>query len=182
VAFRQKVFQTSAEANRENVMGNYMKNILIILTVLIFTNCENKVDNKLIKQTKYCFLGCYQNQNVVDTMELMDIKPTDSMFDLLATHSFRFREQYHTIKMYCSDNHVPVDGGSLVYTLDSIGVIYGRSTTWPGFSKLTSDNDSINDLITTAFGTIMMQPSLRCFHCDDRYTYIPEDLSGLKIK
>jgi hypothetical protein len=157
-----------------------MKNLIIILTIIIFSNCKNKIEDKSVKAIKYYFLGCFQNQNTVDTMQKMDIRPTDTLFDLLATHSFRFREKYHLIRMYSNDNHSPVDGGSLLYTLDSIGVIYGCSTTWPSFSKLTSDNDSINDLISTAFGTIMMQPSLRCYHCDARHTYIPEDLSGLK--
>ncbi len=82
--------------------------------------------------------------------------------------------------MYSSDNLAPIDGGILKYTCDSIGIIYSRPTTWRSFRRLYSNNDSINDLVNTAFGYMLMRKSLRCFYCDDRFTHIPEEISWEK--
>ena len=64
--------------------------------------------------------------------------------------TFSLDGQEHVVKGYLDDHYQPIDGGSFWLELDSLGMIYGRSTTWPGFSVVRSNNDSINELITMA--------------------------------
>ncbi len=111
-----------------------------------------------------------------DTIKYEEVNYIDSIDELIATEHFKYKEQYHIIKMYSSDNHAPVDGGGLKYSLDSIGVIYSRAIWWPNFGRLASNNDSINDLISTALGYIISRSSLRCFYCNEKYTHIPNQV------
>jgi len=56
----------------------------------------------------------------------------------------------HVVRAWTDDHYSPVDGGSFWLELDSMGEVFGCSTTWPGFSVVRSNNDSINELITMA--------------------------------
>lgn len=152
-----------------------MKSTLILLALFLFSNCRNNMHHP-VKKTNYYFISYNQNRNKVDTFPLTNLTSKDSLYDLIAKHPFWYKKQSHLIQMYSNDRRSPLDGGSLVYILDSIGVVYGRSTTWPGFSFLTSDNDSINDLLSFSLAKIISESSLRCYHCDDRFTHLPEKI------
>ncbi|MBS1636903.1 MAG: hypothetical protein JST26_13380 [Bacteroidetes bacterium] len=110
---------------------------------------------------------------MADTLKREDVNPLADIDELLATEYFEYRGKMHSINMYCSDRKAPVDGGKLKYTLDSLGMIYGRSTTWPSYIRLRSNNDSINDLIQEAYSYMLMKSSLHCFHCHDEFTHNP---------
>jgi hypothetical protein len=64
--------------------------------------------------------------------------------------TFSLGGEEHVVEGYRDDHCQPVDGGSFWLELDSLGMIYSHSTTWPGFMVVRSDNDSINELITMA--------------------------------
>lgn len=100
--------------------------------------------------------------------------------ELVAEEHFEYRGKLHSIRFYSSEGTAPVDGGELKYTLDSLGVIYERAVWWPNFIRLSSNNDSINDLVSAAFGQIMMRSSLRCYYCREEYTYVPKKLDVSK--
>ena len=68
---------------------------------------------------------------------------------LIGQTAFSLNGEEHVVTGY-TDDYAPTDGGSFWIELDSLGSIYGHSTTWPGFSVVRSDNDSINELITMA--------------------------------
>lgn len=102
---------------------------------------------------------------IQDTTNSIKNQQADTADKLLGQDIFTYGKVQHILKAYTSDNHAPVDGGNLYYTLDSLGIIYIRGTTWPGFSRLKSNNDSINDLINQAFGHILVKPQLHCYKC-----------------
>ncbi len=149
-----------------------MRLLLISLTMFLFVCCEKQQIRS--EKIKYFYLSYFQNQTTIDTVKYEEIAAIDSKDELLETKNFQFKGVYHQIKFYTSDNHSIVDGGSLSYTLDSFGKIYECSTTWPNFGRLSTNNDSINDLINVAIGYIIMNPSLHCYHCDSRNNHIPK--------
>lgn len=155
-------------------MGNYMKIIAIIFTVLILCSCIDRTEKVEKEKTKYYYLSYSGHGSFADTFKYDEVNHIDSIDELIATEHFEYHRKSHTIKMYNSDNRAPVDGGGLKYTLDSIGIIYIRPIWWPNFGRLSSNNDSINDLINAAYGYMLMRKSLRCFYCDDKYTHITE--------
>ncbi len=84
----------------------------------------------------------------IDTLSLLPFHdPADS---LLGYSEFYWKRTRHVLRGFTSDLHEDVDGGSFVIELDSLGVIYEHSTTWPSFRFVRSNNDSISELITAA--------------------------------
>lgn len=153
-------------------MQNYLRSIFVLCLMLILSNCTDSQRLRK-KEIYFYYLSCYQGvTSSTDTLKYEEVNHITSADELLATEYFKYKEKYHIIKFYSSENTAPIDGGGLKYTLDSIGVIYHRAVWWPNFGKLSSNNDSINDLISTAFGYIMMKSSLRCYYCTDN-THIP---------
>lgn len=156
-------------------MRNYVTHIFLLLG-LTLSNCKEHAINVGKEKIKFYYLSCYQSLRSKDTMKYEEINHIDHIDELLATEHFKYKNQYHTINFYSSDNKAPVDGGALKYTLDSIGVIYGRAVWWPNFSRLSSNNDSINDLISAALGYIIMSQPLRCYYCRDEFTHVPVEV------
>lgn len=159
-------------AKHETVMCNYMKTTTIILLTLLTIACTDKSTVEKKTELELYYLPCWQQHRSPDTISYKENSFIDPKDTLLAREVFQYKEQYHEIKMYTSDYHANIDGGGLFYTLDSLGVIYMRATSWPSFTRLSSNNDSINDLVSTALGFIASKSSLRCYHCDDRFTHI----------
>jgi len=99
--------------------------------------------------------------------------PPDTADALLAKGGFTYQQKDHGILVYTSDNHSQVDGGRLYYTLDTLGIIFERSTTWRSYVRLKSDNDSINDIISQALAHILSRPEFHAYQCR-RYDNSPE--------
>lgn len=154
-------------------MKDYLKGLIILCVSFILSDCRDSKPEKK-KEVYFYYLPYYQNRLLADTIKYENENRITSRDGLVATEHFEYRKQYHSINFYSSEHTAPIDGGELKYTLDSLGVIYSRAVWWPNFRKLSSDNDSINDLISTAMGYILMKSSLRCYYCDERYTYLPK--------
>ncbi len=93
----------------------------------------------------------YMDESVgprIDTVEHLPFHdPKDS---LLGYSAFYWKGTRHLMSGFTSDLHRPIDGGSFAIELDSLGVIYSHSTTWPSFMFVRSSNDSISELMTAA--------------------------------
>ncbi len=154
-------------------MKHYLKGLIILCFSFVLSDCTDSKPEKK-KDIYFYYLFCYQGRPLsMDTLKYQEVNQITSGDELVAAEHFTYREHHHTINFYSSEHTAPVDGGELKYTLDSLGVIYSRAVWWPNFGRLSSDNDSINDLISTAMGYILMRSSLRCYYCDNRYTHIP---------
>ena len=105
----------------------------------------------------------YTNGETRDSVTITQISKHKMPDTLISEQSFEFKGNPHFIRMYTDDNHAPHDGGHLVYELDSLGIIYGRGTTWRSYTMLQSNNDSINALINAGLGTILLYDKLRCY-------------------
>ena len=69
---------------------------------------------------------------------------------LIGRIEFEYCEGHHVLTGWTDDHYAATDGGSFWLELDSIGRIFGCSTTWPGFETVHSNSDSLNALITMA--------------------------------
>jgi hypothetical protein len=75
---------------------------------------------------------------------------------MLAQSMFELNGKIHWINLFTNYPHAPIDGGYLAFELDTLGIIYTKSTTWNSYSRLKSTNDSLNTLITVAFENIIL--------------------------
>ncbi len=158
------------ENNFKKITFQTMRTIALILIITLTSSCaDKKVDDETVL---YYVIGS-THSNSKDTIYATKNQQADNTDDLLAQDFFNYKSKDHILKLFTSDNHAPIDGGRLYYTLDSIGIIYERSTTWPGFGRLKSNNDSINDLINQAFAHILQKPKLHCYQCRPIDTFVP---------
>lgn len=90
------------------------------------------------------------SSNGIDT--LAALRHHSERDSLVGEITFEFAGADHVIRGWCDGHYAAIDGGSFWLELDSLGRIFGHSTTWPGYSVVRSNNDSINDLILMAMG------------------------------
>ncbi|MGY2132525.1 hypothetical protein ACW9KT_09865 [Hymenobacter sp. HD11105] len=138
------------------------------ITYLLVASCLISCD-KLIDKEKKEIVFFYTSPTIskADTeyIKVEQIKRHNPKDTLIAYFNFALGERRHFIDVYTSDFYAPEDGGTLLYELDSLGVIYGRSTTWFKYSRLQSNNDSINEIIDVALEHIILRPELHCYLC-----------------
>lgn len=133
---------------------------LPILLVLIWgiTSCNRNPPNQ--KKEKILFYTITTTQDfrtyTSDSVTMDSIWKHHKNDTLLAHCWFELNGKTHWINMFTNYPYAPVDGGYLAFELDTLGIIYAKSTTWKSYSRLKSTNDSINDLITTAFENILL--------------------------
>lgn len=140
-----------------------MKTTLYILILILLASCSDK--KTITEKTIFYYLINSDGKNNGDTVKYEEFNFIGAGDEQVAKGYFSYNKKEHSIKVYTSDNQAPIDGGRLYYTLDSIGTIYSRSTTWWTSLRLQSNNDSINDLINAAYAHILMKPSLHCYQC-----------------
>lgn len=145
-------------------MYKFLRSATILLIVLV-SSCSDKLPHK--KEDKLYYLMASDRRDYIDTISYKDFQQYDSLDRFIAEDHFILNKTNHIIKAFTSDNHAPIDGGRFYYTLDSIGIIYTRSTTWPVSIRLSSNNDSINDLMNAALGRIILKPLLHCYQCEE---------------
>lgn len=149
-----------------------MNKIFIILSVLSLFSCSQPNEVKKLEPAVF-YYSSYSNTNPVRN----NISETFWHHDqdtILASVSFRFRGTMHEIRMFTNDFYAPTDGGVLMYELDSIGVIYQRSTTWSSYSRLHSNKDSINAILEVALENIILNQDLHCYQCRQYYMMHPK--------
>lgn len=157
---------------RRHSSGAFVGSLMIL--TLLFCACVRKRPASK-GQTVFWYDILRRNGNATsDTFYAGGIVRHDSADTLLAVQYFLFNGKDHRIRMYVNDLHAPTDGGRLGYELDSLGMIYMRSTTWHVANRLKSDDDSIDDLIDATLSEILMNSNL--------LTYRPESLFESKIR
>lgn len=127
--------------------------ILIAFASFILCACTSKIPTYESKKIAYYYVTSTQKHKT-DTSKYEELNRLDST-DRLIANGMLDCCGFHLIKVYSSEGFGGVDSGELKYTLDSIGVIYIRPIYWPGFVRLRSNNDSINDLIDCAYGKML---------------------------
>ena len=136
-----------------------MKSILFISFIFILLSCKKTVT----KNVNFYYISDTEFSRGNDTIKFCLLPQVDTADLYIGKGHFVFNNVDHLIKSYTSDNHAPIDGGRLYYTLDTIGIIYQRSTTWYNALRLQTNCDSINNLISQAFAHILLRKELSCY-------------------
>ena len=112
---------------------------------MLVTACNNVVPDRNVT---YTLLNDQRSLCFPDTITTLS-KHTerDSMVGRI---EFEYCEGHHAVTGWTDDHYAAIDGGSFWLELDSIGRIFGCSTTWPGFETVRSSSDSLNELISMA--------------------------------
>ncbi len=140
--------------------------LLIFILVSIFVATTGCTDNIKIKnKTILYYLIISNRSNNQDTISYRDIEQPDSLDRLITKDFFTINKKDYTIKAFTSDSHAPMDGGRFYLTLESLGIIYSRSTTWFNCATLQSNNDSINKIINQALAYSLLKQQLHCYQC-----------------
>ncbi len=74
---------------------------------------------------------------------------------LLGRITFWHKGVEHVLTGWTDEHYASIDGGIYMLELDSLGAIYRHSTTWKAFTVVTSNSDSLNNLIQIALGAAM---------------------------
>ncbi len=135
-----------------------MKILNALLILLCITSCDSAERVKKSDEILFYFHTTKQNFTTYnsDTVKIEDIQQPDKNDTFLVQSRFELNGKRHWINLYTNVLYCGVDGGYLAYTLDSMGIIYMKSTTWNSYGRLKCTNDSINEIINVALENIIL--------------------------
>lgn len=166
-------------ATRNEVMRKFIR-LRIIALIMLLCSCSDKLPKD--RKDNLYYLMASDRHEYIDTIPFIEFQQYDSADQFIAEERFSINKRNHIIKAFSSNNHAPADGGRFYYILDNIGVIYTRSTTWPTSIRLSSNNDSLNDLLSSAFARIMLKPLLHCYQCLENRSVQEQQWTPLIVK
>lgn len=147
---------------------------LFIFTILcILTSCSNgnKSLSPIDKNLKYYV---HVNKDHYDTVLVNDFEKPDSSFHISASKKFDSKIGLLEINKFTNEPNTSIDGGEELFYEKHIGIFYSRSLTWPAYSKLQTNVDTINKKIAILIDKILADPELCNFPVFDS--------TNLKIK
>ncbi len=122
---------------------------------ITFVSC-NSSNKSAIKKELYCYRNTDKNGEFLSRkFKRGNIKKHHDLDILLEESNFIFNGNRHVIRIYTNSFHCPIDGGRLVYELDSLGIFYSKSTSFYDYAVLMSTNDSISKIIERGLENII---------------------------
>jgi hypothetical protein len=125
---------------------------LIILFILIACNTKKATT----KDIKLYYISLNRDKDMVDTFPYVKKNNKSDEYILIHQEGFKYYGKYHAVNLMSNRQTAPCDGEHLKYELDDLGVIFIKNTTWNSYSRLKSDNDSLNELIDRAIEQIIL--------------------------
>lgn len=140
-----------------------MKPLVYIGLLLLVVGCEPSATSHKITFTKL------NDQRSICFPETLTALPKHTDRDsMVGRVEFQHCEGLHEVTGWTDDHYSAIDGGSFWLELDSVGRVFGCSTTWPGFETFRSSSDSLNELISMAIAA-----ASRPGHFGVRYPFPP---------
>ncbi len=135
-----------------------MRIIKFVLILILIHSCDSNESTKKNAPILFYFHTTTKNCNTYnsDTVTTDKIKQPDTEDTLLVQSTFKLNGESHRIGLYTNYLYCGIDAGYFAYTLDTLGIIYMKSTTWNSYGRLKCLNDSIDDLITVALENIIL--------------------------
>lgn len=132
--------------------------IAIGLNLMLGMGCNGRVEHSeatkpsepltIYQHTVY---GHDDARDRVDTLARMP--RADETYVMLDTTLFTLFGKQHVVRGYSNELTYEIDVYRYVLELDTVGMIYDQSLSWPGnFSFIHTNNDSLNLLISAAIG------------------------------
>lgn len=150
-----------------------MRIVCAIFLLLAAVSCHSDVKSEKKEEVLFYTVSTTQQSQtyISDSFNITEIDRHNPEDTLLQQFPFEINGKSHWINLFTNHPSAPIDGGYLAFELDTLGIIYAKSTTWISYSRLKSTNDSMNDLITKAFEIIIL---------NDKFHNI--DLSEIRAK
>jgi hypothetical protein len=135
-----------------------MREIRVLFILLSLTSCDRITEIPKVEEILFYTVSTTKDFKTYnsDSVKIDLIKHHDLKDTFLVQSMFELNGKVHWINLFSNHNSAPIDGGYLAFELDTLGIIYMKSTTWNSYSRLKSTNDSINDLITIALEKIIL--------------------------
>ncbi|WP_143434992.1 hypothetical protein [Hymenobacter roseosalivarius] len=144
-------------------MSAFYKLLICVLSLYYLMGCTEDENKK--KPITFFYTGFLLPKYNIESITVDKIMRHNAKDSLISSLHFNNFSSNHTITMYTNAFYAPQDGGTILYELDSLGVIYGKSTTWRQHRRLHSNNDSIDEIINTALEHIILHSQLDCYQC-----------------
>jgi hypothetical protein len=154
-------------------MGELMRLTIIVVgwTLMVCIGCQQQnetPDPILPSDTLVIYQHTVYGRDAHDRVDTVALpQKHNATFLLLDTTSFTLFGTEHVVRGYSNEFESAMDGYFYMLELDSFGMIYGHSLSWPGnYSIVHTTSDSLNRLINAALGAAFL-PSPQGAH----YTY-----------
>lgn len=135
-----------------------MYKFLLFIIPLIFVSCSQEKKEKSDELTFHYVINNHDSRRIyLDTVTIENLRHHDSRDSLLEQFRFKTNGESHFISLFSNEHYAAIDGGSLIFELDTLGIIYSCSTTWFSSVRLKSNNDSINELVDIAIDNCLLR-------------------------
>jgi hypothetical protein len=139
-----------------------MYKLLIFIVLLVLFSCSQEKKEKPAEIRFHYMLNNHDSRRIsLDTVTIGNLKHHDSRDSLLEQFKFKTNNERHLISLFSNEHYAAMDGGHLIFELDTLGIIYLCSTTWFSNMRLKSNNDSINELIDIAIENCLLRVANR---------------------
>lgn len=142
-----------------------MKIIIAISTIILIVSCNKNSTTESINKddfkTHLYYISTRNYDEIIDTIPYSIGNYTPDSAKLVGLYLFLYGDTLikHRINKYVDSTYNETSKKyeyNVTYTLDSLGSIYNKNIEYPSFGLLSSNNDSINRLITVSLGHIII--------------------------
>ena len=144
-------------------MGELMriKIIVSVWALMLGIGCQQRTeipDPMLLSDTLVIYQHTVYGPDEHDRVDTMALpQKHGATFIMLDTTSFTLFGTEHVVRGYSNEFESAMDGHFYMLELDSFGMIYGHSLSWPGnYSIIHTTSDSLNRLINAALGAAFL--------------------------
>ena len=133
--------------------------LLNVITFLALSSCNSKNTSSTSKENdEYYYVRTLREHE--DTVWSKSLDKPDSSFHTSITKTINSPLGSFKIEKFTNEPGAPIDGGMELFYENNFGVFYSRSLTWPEYTRLYSNNDSLDKKISFLIDRVLADPEL----------------------
>jgi hypothetical protein len=133
--------------------------MLLLIALIFLLSCKQQERNSGSKSNQKLYF-IQTTKHGSDTVFIITPEVPDSTFKNLVTKHLVSPAGEFTVEKFTNIHNAPIDGGLEQFYERSVGVFYKRSPTWPTYSRLYTNNDTLNLKISLMMDYMLSQPEL----------------------
>ncbi len=130
----------------------YVKTSILLFILFTFFSCKQENKTIYYSEIKFNRYKCIRSKKYITKLSFH--KSNDSIID---SCNFWLDGNQHTIKKYTNLFVSPIDGEYFIYEIDKLGIVFAYSQSWKSYSKFVSNKDSLNIIIESGLGIMLME-------------------------